>query len=199
MEVTTLYKTETVSDSFDYSSLENGDRIQSAAAEIKSLVKKTAAYIWETGKNSYNRFVALLDASGNNVNFEPPLFIKYTHSQAADRSGQVGSKYYNKPYLLQYEGFGNLWGIPAGPDANGFWKAEFALKDGTVLGDAKQYKVKALDLELALREKPTSECGALNLSTPDLPAISTFVSPNNGARPVVTGAPAVVEGVVKID
>ena len=50
MEVTTLYKTETVSDSFDYSSLENGDRIQSAAAEIKSLVKKTAAYIWETGK-----------------------------------------------------------------------------------------------------------------------------------------------------
>jgi hypothetical protein len=156
-------------------------------------------YIWETGKNSYNRFVALLDASGNNVNFEPPLFIKYTHSQAADRSGQVGSKYYNKPYLLQYEGFGNLWGIPAGPDANGFWKAEFALKDGTVLGDAKQYKVKALDLELALREKPTSECGALNLSTPDLPAISTFVSPNNGARPVVTGAPAVVEGVVKID
>ncbi|MDQ3233403.1 MAG: hypothetical protein M3Q07_16415 [Pseudobdellovibrionaceae bacterium] len=155
-------------------------------------------YTWETGTNSWNQYIALRDANGQTVAFDSPMFLKYTHSQANDRSGASGSKYYDKPYLLTYEGFGNLWGIPSGSDDNGFWKAQFALKDGALLGDSNQYKVKALDMELAMKQKDLGECGTLATSSPELPTISAFKSPNNGAIPTLTGAPSVVEGMVKI-
>lgn len=167
-------------------------------ADVYSSWEQDVTYNYYTGTDSWSQHIALRDANGQAVNFEAPLFIKYTHTQANDRSGAAASKYYDKPYLLNYEGFGNLWGIPSGPDANGFWKANFALKDGALIGDANQFKVKALDMELAMKQKELSECGTLATATPELPSISAFKSPNNGDAPALTGAPSVVEGVVKV-
>jgi hypothetical protein len=69
-----------------------------------------AFYTWETGPNSYNRFVALRTGTTGTafLKFQPPLQVQYTGLGGTNgKYGASGTK-----YILQYNGFGQLNGIP---------------------------------------------------------------------------------------
>lgn len=161
-------------------------------------------YVYETGHNDWNQFQALVDGNGDYASFDPPMQFSYVHSTANDRNGDA--TYDGDTVLLQYEGPGTLWGIPHeeldldGDGNSDHFAPLFGIEDGVVLGPTgTEYVVKAADVELRLAEAP-GECGALDLidaSALTLPDGSTYVTPNNGNQPVVTGPPAVIAGVVQ--
>jgi hypothetical protein len=64
-------------------------------------------YIWDTGPNNWNQFAAVKDSSGNFVKFDAPLQVNYVVP-----SGAAYGQYAGKTLVLQYGGFGDLWGIP---------------------------------------------------------------------------------------
>ncbi|PLX69472.1 MAG: hypothetical protein C0603_00660 [Denitrovibrio sp.] len=78
------------------------DATQTCGWQLES--KADTFYRWESGKESWNKMMALEYASGPNsgdvVAFDQPIDIKYEHAANG------------KTYMLKYEGFGNLWGIP---------------------------------------------------------------------------------------
>ncbi len=160
-------------------------------------------YQWETGSNTWNKFIAIRDGNGAAVSFDPPLFLNYVHSAANDRSGLAdapGAKYYDKKMLLQYQGFGQLQGIPSASNENNRYAPLFAIKDGTLAGDANQYKIKALDLEVRMKLQADASCSALSVATlPSIPTIDGFKSPDLGSAPssLEGESPSVIEGIVQ--
>jgi len=187
--------------------LQSGPMVtDSAAASITNPFDVYGAeeyYTWETGSNTWNKFIAIRDANNAAVSFDAPLFLSYTHAAANDRSGLedgTGAKYYGKKMLLQYQGYGQLQGIPSTSDENNHYAPLFAIKDGTLAGDSSQYKIKALDVEVRMRVKPDASCSALSIaSLPTLPSIDSYKAPDLGDQPsgLEGEAPAVVEGVVQ--
>jgi hypothetical protein len=65
-------------------------------------------YVWQTGPGSYNQFAALKDSSGTFVQFDAPLNVGFTVPAGAAYGSYAGTS-----LTLQYDGFGNLWGIPS--------------------------------------------------------------------------------------
>jgi hypothetical protein len=159
-------------------------------------------YTWETGPNSWNQFTVLKDADGNVLEFQPPLQVQYTHSEA-------DHKYDGVTFYLEYSGFGNLHGIPGtcidtdtgavttcGPDTR--WVPEFSIADGSEATDGtNDYLIKALRKEQRMSGVELEACSGLSLSSYDLPLIDDWTDPAIGAEPVVTNAPAVIGGVVQ--
>jgi hypothetical protein len=64
-------------------------------------------YQWETGPNPYNQFAAVKDGSGEFINLDPPLQVNF---QVPD--GAAYGQYAGQSIVLQYGGFGDLWGLP---------------------------------------------------------------------------------------
>lgn len=166
-------------------------------------------YVWETGPNSWNKFSGLRSGTSY-VQFDPPLALQYTVP-----SSGVADAYANSTLVLQYNGFGELHGIPGkcvtpmtnaevpcNNDGSTRWVAAFVIPEGTALSDGSQtYYVKPLEQELRLKKVVASNCAALTLpSIADsaMPGAGGFVDPRvNGALPSVTGAPRVIHGVVQ--
>ncbi len=177
-------------------------------------------YQWETGANSYNQFAAVKDASGTFLQFEAPLQVNF----AVPNESKYGS-YAGQNVLLQYSGFGELYGIPGycvSPSTNAVVSCEgdgedkryvaaftipFSTTQGKVtLGDTT-YFVKWLDREIRFANKPTSVCDSAGLVTPTgvtLPTAAELQNPSDpssalyiGTKPVVTAAPRVIHGEVK--
>ncbi|PWB67558.1 MAG: hypothetical protein C3F14_01760, partial [Deltaproteobacteria bacterium] len=164
-------------------------------------------YTWETGPNSWNRFMALHSGS-TFLSFEPPLSLGYIHLAAG--------KYLNARFNLEYGGFGDLNGIPGkcvnletgldadcsqgGPGSPIRWVPEFTIPDGSAATDSGNatYYIKALEKEQRMR-KDLDACGALAVTSyaSQLPGASDWVDPNVGTEPSVTGAPAVIGGVLQ--
>ena len=59
------------------------------------------------GPELWNQFAAVKDGSGDFVTFDAPLQLNYTC-----RTGAAYGEYSGKKIVLQYGGFGDLWGIP---------------------------------------------------------------------------------------
>jgi hypothetical protein len=172
----------------------------------------TVYYTWETGPNSWNRFVGLQSGSSF-LSFDPPLLLEYTHLDAG--------KYQNAKFYLEYSGFGDLHGIPGkcvdmntgldvdcstgGPGSSIRWVPEFTIQDGSSMtSGGATYYVKALDKEQRMR-KVDGACSGLDVtpySLLALPTLSEFTDPTTGSgaigsEPPVTGAPAVIGGVLQ--
>lgn len=64
-------------------------------------------YVWETGPNAWNQFAGLKDGSGHFVSFDPPKNVDYAVPNDEAFGGFAG-----RTLVLQYSGFGQLWGIP---------------------------------------------------------------------------------------
>ncbi len=156
------------------------------------------SYRWETGDNEWNQMVTVSDVQGNVSTFDRPLQFTYTHSAANDanaNSGHNGDK-----FLLQYGGEGELWGFPWEEDSDtGRWYAAVTLADGVQLGNG--FVVKAIEKEQTM-QTDAGGCTALNigslftdpaLALPTASDIGT-VSFTLAEKPVVTDAPAVIEG-----
>jgi len=62
-------------------------------------------YTWSTGPNEWDKTTSLRsDVSNEVVAFDLPKLVEYTHKGEG--------KYKDTTFYLDYEGFGNLWGIP---------------------------------------------------------------------------------------
>ena len=171
-------------------------------------------YTWETGPNTWNRFVALRSGS-TFLSFDPPLQMEYTHQEP-------GGKYNNAKFYLEYAGFGDLHGIPGtcvsmdtgaaadcaqgGPGSPIRWVPEFTIPDGsTMTSGGATYYVKSLEKEQRMKAVSASYCTALDItpySALTLPDLSEFTDPTTGSgsigsEPPVSGAPAVIGGVLQ--
>ena len=173
-------------------------------------------YEWQTGFDSFNKQVVVTDDSnaGAVVTFDKPIAFNYTHSDNNDRAVANGaittSPYKDMHYLLQYQGKGQLFGIPSEKlegsdegDSNnkGRYYPAFGLKDGTELIDGSgHYVVKALDMEQSMVNAPGA-CSALSLSS--VPTAPSSIGSNYdiqiGAEPSVpdTTPASVVGGVLQ--
>ncbi len=169
-------------------------------------------YTWETGPNNWNQFVGL-QSGGTFLEFDPPLQLSYTHLELG--------KYQNAKFYLEYSGFGDLHGIPGicvdmntgapadcsqgGPGSAIRWVPEFTIPDGSVLtASGVTFYVKSLEKEQRMAAAPGG-CASLDV-TPyaalTLPTLAEWTDPTAGAdaigsEPAVTGAPAVVGGVLQ--
>ncbi len=173
-------------------------------------------YAWETGPNSWNQFAGLRGTDGQYLQFDAPLNVSYNVPDRAEFGQFRGSV-----VRLQYNGFGDLWGIPSNcvdpatnnPVACGEgtrWVPAFTipatLDEGVVTdSNGTQYLVKWLNREVRFAKVAGSFCSALTVgSIASLPAATGLNNPAKatdplyiGAKPEVTGAPRVVDGVVK--
>ncbi|MBI5577432.1 MAG: hypothetical protein HY896_13860 [Deltaproteobacteria bacterium] len=169
-------------------------------------------YTWETGPNNWNQYVGL-QSGGTFLEFDPPLQLSYTHLEAG--------RYLNSKFYLEYSGYGDLHGIPGtcvdmdtgsaadcsqgGPGSSIRWVPEFTIPDGSAMtASGVTFYVKALEKEQRMMVAPGG-CASLDV-TPyaalTLPTLSEWTDPTTGAdaigaEPAVTGAPAVVGGVLQ--
>lgn len=171
-------------------------------------------YTWQTGPAQWNQSLWLSNASGV-VPFDPPQNIAYTVP-----TGSAYGSYAGKPLLLQFDGFGNLNGIPGNcfdpvsnaPEdcsvQNARYLPAFSIPDGTSLslpasgGAAVPLLVKGLSGNILLAEAP-GQCGAMSLSPQTLPSgpqhdpSSSADSEYLGAMPTGATTPKVIDGVVQ--
>jgi len=170
-------------------------------------------YTWETGPSSWNQLTALKDANNVIVKFDPPMRVEYVHSQTD--STKPDYKYNNVKFYLDYQGFGQLNGIPgkcfdmtngqtvtdcSGPTTR--WVPEFTIPAGSsasysVNNTSHSTLIKPLELEQRMLKTTLGRCSTLPLSTLTLPTVSEWTDPALGTEPAVTGAPAVIGGVVQ--
>ena len=178
-------------------------------------------FVWETGPNAWNQFVTVKDGSGLPVKFDPPLQVKYIHSQPTVTAPD--HKYDGVMFFLEYSGFGDLHGIPgkcvdvdkgidmdcsqSGSNQAIRWVPEFSMpfmqanNDLTTVNDAGNpaitYFVKPLEIEERMNSAALSACTGLATSAYMLPSMSSWIDPIIGAEPVITAPPAVVGGMVQ--
>jgi len=174
-------------------------------------------YQWETGPNQYNQFAAVKDSNGQFVNLDPPLQVSFNVPQ-----GAAYGQYAGQNIVLQYGGFGDLWGLPGicvspvtnqevacdGGEAR--YVPSFVIPhnatQGVVTANGTTYLVKWLEREIRFARKNLSVCDAAGLTVPSgitLPTASDLKDPSDsasdiyiGTRPTVTSAPRVIHGEV---
>jgi hypothetical protein len=175
-------------------------------------------YQWETGPNQWNQFAAVKDSAGAFVAFDAPLQVNYSVPTGA-KYGQ----YAGKSIVLQYGGFGELWGIPGHcvsrstnervscetPESR--YVPAFVIPFDEVLGrvnnGASTLLAKWLDREIRFARKDPSVCTAAGVTLPvglTLPTAAGVNDPSDssssvyiGPKPTVTDAPRVIHGDVK--
>jgi hypothetical protein len=175
-------------------------------------------YQWETGSESHNQFAAVKDANGQFLMFDAPLQVNF-HVP----TGAAYGEFAGQNMVLQYGGFGDLWGLPGvcvSRDTNAVVTCDTQnaryvpafvipndLVSGRVTGAGKSYLVKWLEREIRFAKKPLSQCSAAQLQAPAgivLPTSALLKNPANpnsdvyiGAKPTVTAAPRVIHGEIK--
>lgn len=163
-------------------------------------------YTWETGWNSWNYLTALYNGT-TPVKFDQPIRVSYTYPATATtiNPAATDAKYKSVPFQLEYNGFGQLWGIPGhcvDPDngadiacgMNVRWIPEFSIPSGETVSDGTNtYYVKALEQE---QRMPTLASCTATLTTYTLPVDADYTKPDINGEPAVTDPPAVIGGVV---
>lgn len=167
-------------------------------------------YTWETGPNNWNQLSALKDPTTSQpLKFDPPKRVEYVHSQT--NSSKPDFKYNGVKFYLDYNGFGELHGIPGKCvdmntgltvfDCSGQnirWVPEFSIPaDSSVTYSTTTYYVKPLEMEQRMTKRPATDCANIPTAAYTLPSITEWVDPAIGDEPSVTGAPAVIGGVVQ--
>jgi hypothetical protein len=172
-------------------------------------------YQWETGANSYSQFAAVKDASGEFVAFDAPLQVTFNVPNSA-----AYGQYAGQSLVLQYGGYGDLWGIPghcvsrstnevvACDGEQSRYVPAFVIPFNATVGKVTTsnatYLVKWLDREIRFARKDAGVCAAAGLALPSgmtLPGIPDLKNPSDpnsdiyiGVKPAVTAAPRVIHG-----
>ncbi|RZI86729.1 MAG: hypothetical protein EOP38_00060 [Rubrivivax sp.] len=193
----------------------NGTANTSGAYVCPGLVDKAQViYQWETGPNQWNQYFG---AAG--VTIDPPKSLVFTATSNNIRAADI-SKYVGNDVQLQFNGFGELQGIPGkcvNPNTNEpedcnqdtRWVPGFDIKDGsTVSGGGSTYFVKYLERELRLGQLTGSAettCKATlalpNPSSLSLPDATLHSDPRvliNAPEPTPASTkPSVIDGIVQ--
>lgn len=171
-------------------------------------------YTWQTGADSWNQLTLLKSANGSVLRFDPPLVVHYTHVQPD--GGEPDARYNGVQFRLEYDGFGQLQGIPStcisrstgavvdcsqssGSDTS--WVADFMINEGekvTAETGNTQYTVKPLEIEEHMKSSSPSNCTNLPTTAAyQLPVITDWKDPAIGSEPSITAPPAVIGGVLQ--
>ncbi|MGC2166161.1 MAG: hypothetical protein WA632_09130 [Gallionella sp.] len=170
-------------------------------------------YTWSTGVNQWNQSLWLTKSDSSVVAFDPPQTIAYTVP-----SGAAYGSWANKTIQLQFNGFGNLYGIPGycvNPMDNSpancstagvRYVPEFSIPDGATMSlGGTPIIVKALDAEVRLHNlgAGAAQCSAMTLTplTPPAGGTHDMTDPNDafyiGAKPTIADSPKVIDGIVQ--
>jgi hypothetical protein len=176
----------------------------------------TTYYTWQTGTGQWNQSMWLTKTSDNSVvAFDPPQNIAYTVP-----SGAAYGTWAGKQIQLQFNGFGNVYGIPGYcidpvnnsqtdcSTANARYVSMFSIPDAATMSlNSTTLIVKALDAELRLKDlgagASTSACSGLTLAPLIPPTGGTHDMTSSldayyiGVKPTITGNPKVIDGVVQ--
>jgi hypothetical protein len=170
-------------------------------------------FTWQTGPNQWSQSLWLTrNSDGSVVPFDAPENVAYTVP-----SGAAYGTWAGKSILLQFNGFGNLFGIPGycvSPidnsqvdcsTANSRYVPLFSVPDGALMtlpSPSTPLIVKALNGEIRLSLAP-GQCSSMALSPLTLPS-GGLHDPSNpadseylGVAPAVSAAPKVIDGVVQ--
>jgi hypothetical protein len=172
-------------------------------------------YTWATGPQQWQQSLWLTSGTAV-VAFDAPQNISYT---VPNDSTLYGS-YAGVPILLQFNGFGNLYGIPGScvdpvnnapvqcnvPNAR--YVPMFSIPDGatmTLPNPSTPLIVKALNAEIRLKNlgANAAACSTMTLTGIAPPTGGTHDPSNSadpfyiGVKPTVTAAPKVIDGVVQ--
>ena len=175
----------------------------------------TAYYTWSTGPQQWQQSLWLTNGT-TVVPFDAPQNIPYT----VPNDSTVYGSYAGVPILLQFNGFGNLYGIPGScvdpvnnapvqcnaPNAR--YVPAFSIPDGatmTLPSPATPLIVKALNAEIRLKNlgANATACSAMTLSGIAPPTGGTHDPSDSadsmyiGVKPTVTAPPKVIDGVVQ--
>ncbi len=172
-------------------------------------------YTWQTGPQQWVQSLWLTNGTSV-VAFDAPQNLAFTVPTGAAYGSFAGL-----PILLQYNGFGNLYGIPGycvNPvnnvtvdcsTPNSRYVPMFSIADGTTItrpSPAAPLILKALSAELRLKNlgaSASSPCAAMTLTAATPPSGGTHDPSDSsdseylGTMPVVTAAPRVIDGVVQ--
>jgi hypothetical protein len=181
-----------------------------------------AYYTWQTGSNQWSQSLWLTKASDSSVVLlDAPQNVPYTVPTGAAYGSFAG-----KSILMQFNGFGNLFGVPGycvDPVTNATadcsssgsrYVPMFSIPDGATMtlpatstAPAIPLVVKALDAEVRLgnlgASLPSSPCASMTLTTRALPSgglhdpTASADSEYLGTMPTVTAAPKVIDGVLQ--
>lgn len=139
---------------------------------------EAVTYEWETGPNEWNQFTALMDASGDPVEFDRPLECLASPPAIPDGLGT---------YRLQYGGPGQLWGIPheqkGGGDDDDYerWVPLFTV-EGEISCEGEVAYVKPMVIEQMMQEVAASACSGLSLDDVG-PFTVEYTDPDIGDNP----------------
>lgn len=185
-----------------------------AAGTVCEPANPSVYYTWQTGPNQWNQSL-WLTSNGATVPFDAPQNIAYTVP-----TGTAYGSYAGLPILLQFDGFGNLNGIPGycvdpvnnqtvDCSAQARYVPLFSIPDGTHLtlpDPSTPLVIKALNAEIRLKSlgpSASSPCSTMTL-TPATPPTGGTHDPSSasdseylGTKPAVTGSPKVIDGVVQ--
>ena len=175
-------------------------------------------YTWQTGPNQWNQSL-WLQTAGSIVPFDPPQNIAYTVP-----TGSAFGSYSGLPILLQFNGFGNLGGIPGScidPVNNSIencntsgasYVSAFSITDGTTMtlpslsgSTTTPLIIKALNGAILLKSlgSGAAQCSSMALTPLTLPSgglhdpSSSADTEYLGTMPAVTAAPKVIDGVLQ--
>lgn len=171
-------------------------------------------YTWSTGTGQWNQSMWLTKTSDNSVVvLDPPQNIQYTVP-----SGAAYGTWAGKTIQLQFNGFGNLWGVPGycvnpvnnSPadcsTPNTRYVPLFSIPDGATMNlGSTPLIVKALEAEVRLSDlgAGATQCSSMSLSPLTLPSGGVHDMANAsdayyiGEKPSVTTGPKVIDGIVQ--
>jgi hypothetical protein len=166
-------------------------------------------YVWQTGPGNFNQFAAIKDASGAFVHFDAPLNVNFQVPTGAAYGDYAGTS-----IVLQYSGFGNLFGIPGScvsattnaPVACGTQDSRYvplfvipydpsaSPQKGTVTATSNSgstsYLVKWLQREIRFAVKNPNVCTTANLVAPtnvQLPTAAMLKDPSSSSSDIYLG------------
>lgn len=170
----------------------------------------SVTYQWETGPNQWNQYVG---ASG--VTIDPPKDLSFVATNDNIRSGDV-AKYSGSTMRLQFNGFGELQGIPGhcvnpldntattNCDQNTRWVPAFDIVDGSFVSEnSTPYYVQYLEREQRFSKVSLGTCSALTLpSGTDFDLSATYTQQPDAVLGVTEPTPAdpkaaVIDGTVQ--
>jgi hypothetical protein len=189
--------------------INTGEMVATAVADWWSVFDADVTYRWESGQNSWNRAVAVINNSTSQPqSFDKPMHFKYVYALGDDPNGDNHAA--GTPFMLEYGGQGELWGFPwlkmdsscdeSTEDCR--WVSSLTLKNGVELANESDYLVLPMESEQTMNAVALSECSnagldvsGISLSLPD--AVAGSVDFAWSDKPQVTAAPAVIEGEVQ--
>lgn len=184
----------------------------------------TQYYVWQTGPNSWDQFTGVQDSTGAFVHFDSPLQVSFQVPSNVSGTAPYGS-YAGTSLVLQYAGFGQLWGIPgscvseitnqpADCTAQGSrYVPEFMIPydptanpqqgvvTATANGVTSTYLVKWLQREIRFAPKAASVCANDNLQLPtgvQLPTAAGLADPSDSSSPVYLGTEPAVTSAARV-